>query len=614
MPCKQKNVIISFDKPLLQEIDGTIKITMNNANSWFDEPGKPMLPACIRIFMFPYGTQIKNVHVTYNFSIEQSLSQPLITGSQSAPLLSHTSHNIYQKNQDTFLSNVIPDKPYQYWLNVGIDDGNSILFVTVKCYPLVYNPAQSLISYSKNAIINIEYEEPTNQPLQEDTFDLVIIAPEKFSDLLQPLVDHKNSYEVKTYIKTCEDIYNEYSGVDKPEQIKYFIKEAYDTQGIQYVLLVGGLNSLIYAQPRDDANQGSKDWLVPVRYTNLYDGGGVQDPGFISDLYYADLYDGYGNFSSWDSNEDGIFAKWISTSDRDILDLYPDVYVGRLACRNKIEVKTMVDKIITYESSPADSSWFDTMVVVGGDTFDDVSSTNYYEGEVENQKSLDYMIGFNPVKIWASHRDTGDLVPIPRDILKTVTKGCGFLAFAGHGSPERWNTYWPEAFDEDRAKGLWWFNIPLFFNRDKLPVCVVGGCHNSQFNITALSFLLDGLWVYSPTPECFSWWLTRKIGGGTIATLGNTGLGYGKVGNSGDLDGDGIDEPDCIEGLGGYLETLFFKAYGMNDTNILGQTWARAITSYLHTYPGMNQKLDCKTVEQWPLLGDPSLKIGGYAN
>jgi len=141
----------------------------------------------------------------------------------------------------------------------------------------------------------------------------------------------------------------------------------------------------------------------------------------------------------------------------------------------------------------------------------------------------------------------------------------------------------------------------------------VGGCHNSQFNVTATSFLFDdALWVYGPAPECFSWLLTKKIGGGTIATIGNTGLGYGRVGDSGDLDGDGIDDPDCVEALGGYLETQFFKAYGIDRINVLGETWGQAIINFLNVYPGMDDKIDCKTVEQWALLGDPSLHIGGY--
>jgi len=26
-----------------------------------------------------------------------------------------------------------------------------------------------------------------------------------------------------------------------------------------------------------------------------------------------------------------------------------------------------------------------------------------------------------------------------------------------------------------------------------------------------------------------------------------------------------------------------------------------------------NDRIDCKTIEEWVLLGDPSLKIGGYS-
>ena len=76
-----------------------------------------------------------------------------------------------------------------------------------------------------------------------------------------------------------------------------------------------------------------------------------------SDLYYGDLYR-YNEeleeweFENWDSNGDGIFAKWeMFMTGKDTLDLMPDVYVGRLACRNKIEVKIIVDKIIKYEST-----------------------------------------------------------------------------------------------------------------------------------------------------------------------------------------------------------------------------------------------------------------------
>jgi hypothetical protein len=94
--------------------------------------------------------------------------------------------------------------------------------------------------------------------------------------------------------------------------------------------------------------------------------------------------------------------------------------------------------------------------------------------------------------------------------------------------------------------------------------------------------------------------------------LGNTGLGYGAVGESGDLDGDGVNLPDTAEAVGGYQEVCFFKTYNDGE-NILGEVWGGAQSKYLNTFPGMEDQTDCKTVEQWPLIGDPSLVIGGYS-
>ena len=463
---------------------------------------------------------------------------------------------------------------------------------------------------------------------------MVVIAPSLFKEELQPLVNHKNDIGVKTILKTTEDIYNEYTGFDKPEQIKFFIKDALDNWGVHYVLLCGGLNSLIKANPRDDKNQGSMDWYVPVRYTNL-NGGGIDDPGYISDLYYADIYDSEGNFSSWDKDRygesDGIYAGWQFGVQRDIIDLLPDLYIGRLACRNEKEVNTMVNKIINYETQSVDPSWFNKFVVVGGDTFDDVASNNYYEGEEENQKAIDYMSGFTPIKCWSSNKGTGGLIPEPNDVISTISGGCGFLFFAGHGSPEIWETHWAGGpFNRaDRTKAINWYHFLSLKNAEELPITVIGSCHGSQFNITASTCLdyyynkiMDLLGLEDlkrapvntimPTPECFTWFLTRVSNGGSLATIGNTGIGYGRVGNSGDLDGDGINDPDCVEGLGGYIETQFFRAYGVDNINILGETWGSAVTQYLNVFPGMSSQSDCKTAQQWVLFGDPSLKIGGY--
>ena len=36
------------------------------------------------------------------------------------------------------------------------------------------------------------------------------------------------------------------------------------------------------------------------------------------------------------------------------------------------------------------------------------------------------------------------------------------------------------------------------------------------------------------------------------------------------------------------------------------------IMEHITEYYSMEDKIDCKIVQQWALLGDPSLKIGGY--
>ena len=95
-----------------------------------------------------------------------------------------------------------------------------------------------------------------------------------------------------------------------------------------------------------------------------------------------------------------------------------------------------------------------------------------------------------------------------------------------------------------------------------------------------------------------------KNKGGSIACMGNTGLGYGLIGMLNAT-------PACIQGLGGYVERMFFKSFNESSTKSLGDAWGGAITKYLQKWPGMAQQADCKTVEEWLPLGDPSLVIGG---
>ena len=599
-----------------------LQCEMQGAPRTMSIPGKPMLPMYSQLIILPFGVKIEDIHFKTSTPHTMHIDEGIIPAPQPVDGYSHLSEPEYIPDEEVYGSDTFfPQEQITYFTGGGLNDHNQrATFLTIQYFPVTYNPQKNLLRYVDFIEISIEYKYPeTSMIPASNSYDLVIIAPEKFSEDLQPLIEHKNAMGVKTFLKTTEEIYDEYSGVDKPEQIKYFIKDAIESWNITYVLLVGGLKSLFFATSRDDLNQGSEDWYVPVRYTNLKESSGA-DPGFLSDLYYADIYDSEGNFSSWDSDargeKDGVFAKWRSGFKKDYIDFYPDVYVGRLACRNNFEVRIMVDKIVNYERQSFQEPWFENMVVVAGDTHND-SGTNYIEGELMCEYILqNYMEDKHPIKLYASNRDTNpEYVCSPENIIRELSNGCSYLFFTGHASPASWNTHWPgELGWEDTPGGISVFDFPKIDNDYRLPLCVVEGCHSSQFNVTFFATLLGKpyMWISGVgVPECWSWWLTRKIDGGSIATIGHAGLSYEVVGENGDLDGDGENLPDCLEMYCGYQNRQFFNTYH-EGYRIVGQLWGGTIRKYLNTFPGMNEQIDAKMMEQWVLLGDPSLHIGGY--
>jgi hypothetical protein len=601
-----------------------LEISTEGALGTINIDGKPLIPQQVKTIEFPFGTKIIDISCEIDDMESISLFQkilpapkPIISGMKTESVII-MDESIYQSDE------FYPNDWYKISTGGGLNcENQQKTFVTVQMFPVRYNPVANIVLYAKDMTINIQYQEPKKPLLTpEDEYDMVVIAPSMFLDDLQPLIDHKNKIGVKSFLKTTEEIYNEYNGFDKPEQIKYFIKDAKEKNNVTYALLVGGLKSYLYGNPREDANQGSKHWHLPVRYTNLVESGTFFDPGFLSDLYYMDIYDAEGNFSSWDSNGDGIYAKWsYFGGNRDIIDFYPDVYVGRLACRNKFEVKTVVKKIINYESKPINPDWYKRIVMVAGDSFDDsFYGTNWPEDELICDMFLSYMQDFVPVKLYASNKDSDPThTPLTSNIIREINTGCGFLVFAGHGCPYSWNTNWPGEFNSTiQNGGISIFDFLKIWNLNKLPICCIeGGCHNSMFNVSLITTWLDKdnshhmMTFGVPTPECLGWTFVRKPFGGSIANFGYPSCTYLSPGENGDLDGDGVNEPDIFEALRPYMVRQYYKLIG-EGAEFLGEVAGGAVRNYLFAFPGMGNQYDAKIIEQVIFFGDPSLKIGGY--
>jgi len=574
-----------------------VRVNETNHNQYvlFDlNPGKPVLPVNISNFELVFGSKI--LDLSYEHSPPKIIDLP---GKLTFCKASYDS-TIYGQKEIQMDSRIYEsDEPYPPdWVfnhtGGGLLQGEHTTFLSVRVYPVRYLPNNDQLLFIQNITVNISYMEPSYPILGDfNTHDLLILSPWRFKWFLKPLVSHKNKFGVRTKLVTLNFVYDRiWYGRDKAEKIKLFIKEAIEESGIKYVLLVGGLKRQRFK------------WYLPVRYSRVVPSDEQEYPeqSFISDLYFADIYDGEGQFSSWDSNGDNLFSVWNETF-KEEMDLYPDVYLGRLPCRNVREVRIMVKKIIAYEKSDhKDEEWFNNLILVAGDSYND---TNHYnEGELISEKAIELMPGFNPVRVYASDQDINR-----KTVNKAMNQGASFAYFCGHGSPYSWSTHYP-------PDGINWtssYRLPdmvLLRNKGKRPITIVGGCHNAQFDITVLNLLKNFRYSYYHAtwlPRCWAWYLTLKKGGGAIATIANTGLG---THGSEDMDNNTI--PDYLEILDGWLELRFLEIYGKEKKDILGENLGETLIGYLNRFLGDQARMDVKMIQQWELFGDPSLKIGGY--
>jgi len=327
----EENVV--FKSPTLKNDGEFIQLSIKNNENYHMIPGEPMLPRVLNKYELPFGAKNIKINLETKSIKEIEISGEIIPSPIYLPLSPiedfiappEKVEKIYNSND------LYPESWYSYNIGCGLNnDFEHVTHVTLNIYPYRYQPKSQKIIAIDDAEVKISYEKPNNNPFpQTSDYDMVIIAPSSFENALQRLIDHKNNLNppVTTTLKTTEEIYSDYTGRDKPEQIKYFIKDAIETLGVKYVLLVGGLKNKIWAEPMETENYGAKDWYIPVRWSHVEPSS---EPGPVSDLYYADIYKEEGEFDDWDADGDGIFAEYKNFGG-DKLDLYPDVGLGRLS-------------------------------------------------------------------------------------------------------------------------------------------------------------------------------------------------------------------------------------------------------------------------------------------
>lgn len=496
---------VAFTPPTIDTSDDDYFKVYVEGCMYSSVPGQPQLPVRSTVLKFKPGTKILSVELepTNNYYMPIDTAKVLRPADKIYPVTDFYEFEdfvmpVRWPELDEQIYNTpkfFPEEAFEYSTGMGIDPDTdeTTLFLAIKVSPIRYQPIANIINWLDSATIQVKYIEPSTSEddgqsspnnsgtrgssVRESEYDMIIISPNEFSDELAPLVDHKNSVELRTILITFSDItsskYFTVQGDDLQERIKYFIYNAKKDWDIKYIMLVGDTDKF------------------PIRSACIYG----EDDVIPSDLYYADVFNHNQDFCDWDGNNNGIYAEH-NGGPVDGTDLHPDVYFGRLPASSGGELNTMVNKIINYELTATGQSWTNNAILCGLDTF----SGGTPEGEyLSDQIASKFLKDYTVKKLYESTNTLSS-----SSISSNVNTGARFLSFSDHGLVNSWGGHFSKS------------NVNALSNGDKLPFVNLDAC---------LSGALD-------KGDCLAEAFVTKAGGGGIASFAASRVAYGSFGQS----------------------------------------------------------------------------------
>ena len=488
-----------------------------------------------------------------------------------------------------------PDRHLEYHKGTGLDldTGETVMKLALSLYPAI--PVNGRLSFMGRGTIRIIYEAPA-APLAEpgEEFDMLIICPDQFRERVDEYALYRNQTGIWTRVVTLSDITEDriwnITGSDLQEEMKLFVYNARLNWSINSLLLVGDVN------------------VMPAReimvLDNYDDNNGHTDGRFLpSDLYFADLFEGGTvDFCSWNDYDTGghdlLYGEYIS-GNRDGVDIYPDVTVGRIPAGSLSELDLMLTKAKTYELTAKGSDWFYNATLCGTNTF-----TQAGHGDTSGISEGEYMsdlIAAGPLSGFNSTRHFESLGNLT-NIASTVNRGCGFFEMSDHGNYNGWGytSLVSPAVSSTLAYGL--------DNGNELPIAVLDACLTHGFDNENASDPITGKdpvygqYYYPPGAsfagrDCLGEYFHKAPNGGAVATYGCTRVGYGSFGSS------------YAAVNSGFMNYHIHKAYSDGFTRT-GEMLAKALEDYMGQV-GPNGAASFKTLTEYVLLGDPSLTVGG---
>ena len=420
-----------------------------------DNVGQPAIPYKYLHFIVP--NEPAGFSITVNDSVSEiiSLSAPLLPVQQPIPVSINSSS--YQLNLGNFsatqLTEIYP-KDIIRIVDEGYFDGDKRI-LTVRVSPIRYDIflkklhfysfvnftinyenksvknkiTKSLPIHSVNALENrdllnqlsfLENKLDVNKLSRKvqattvevglPTYEYVVITSESLAPYFKRLVDWKRQKGLNAGIVTMQEILNNPSIVkdevsnlsDDAGKLRQYLRLAYQN-GTKYVLLGGGKS------------------VVPIRYGygNYY---GIIDQ-IPTDWYYSDLN------GNWNKNGNDNYGEEAVGE----IDYYPELYVGRLMCKNEEEINNYIDKLFIYEQNPGkgDYNYLKREFYTQADQLQSGRQANII---AENLK--DILFDYTILEEYPGSYDENPTFPTGKDIIDAMNQRYyGFISWFNHGSP-----------------------------------------------------------------------------------------------------------------------------------------------------------------------------------
>jgi hypothetical protein len=413
-------------------------------------PGEPILPYMAISLMLPPGESAESIEIIRENEIVLPESYLLYPKQDVIPLSKRHS-GIFLKNEAVYRMNGnYPSSPSGHLLTQYL---NGFAFALSTFTPVNYNPATGKVSYFRDVTVRIKTRPDVNSAAalknltsSKDALDrvrtfaqnpemmnqytvtmkkstgyqILIITPFSFEDGFDDLVSYYSTIGLTSQFESVEDINSGISGYDLPEKIRNYIRQEYQNNGIEYVIL-----------------GGTEEW-VPSRdfYCIVYYGtGGVEEESYDipTDLYYCAL-DG-----SDDANHNHIYGEVADSTD-----LLPEVAVGRLPFTTQADQASMIHKTVSYQANPvygednrplfAGEYLYDDPLSMGGDymnlLIDNHSDNGYFTFGIPSEKNhieklYDSVTSDSPLNYWSWTSDS---------LIALINQGTSFIHHLGHAN------------------------------------------------------------------------------------------------------------------------------------------------------------------------------------